>query len=262
MRRASDSRRVLALAFLATLPWCGCGPEPGGESATPPPEPPPMSVFRARYFTPDGEFSAGVAFAAEIPGAGPVLATAHHVFGSAGGFPREVASSELPGYVRRAAFQDAFDPSAGLWAARALAIEGAAPFDENSPAGDVAAFLPREDDAASSATARLAPFALATRTAEPGERVWLAAPVIGLEGRRLHGAVATEISDEGLWIRFDEPEIDLTATSGAPVLNARGEVAGIAVGGTEEVDGVYGLVNPVDRFRDALAAAARARPPE
>ena len=67
----------------------------------------PGFVGRPDFDTRDGEVSAGTCFLVEYPGqAAPLLLTAHHLFGAAGGLKQEVPHDQMPTFARRAAFDD------------------------------------------------------------------------------------------------------------------------------------------------------------
>ena len=71
----------------------------------------------------------------------------------------------------------------------------------------------------------------------------------------MHRAVVNFVSDGELQYRFDESGMDITATSGAPIVNHKGEVVGINIAGGTDGTGFYGFANPVKRFRAVLYQA-------
>ena len=86
-----------------------------------------------------------------------------------------------------------------------------------------------------------------------GDTIWLAARV-GESEARLHQATVVQI--DGDWMFFEyAAELDLAATSGAPVLNAAGEVVGLNLGGGKMPDGKFvGSANPVTALRAHLGS--------
>lgn len=227
-----------------------------GRAATAPAVPDGL-VFRPRFRMRDGEINAGTAFAVNVKGqARPVILTALHLFGPAGGYREQVPAEKLPEAGQGMTLRDAFVKGAApiKLGASVLAIVGSAPFREPSAAGDVAAFW-------APAGAALHPAPLAEKAPGRGEEVWLAAALVegGRPGQRLHRAVVGGKSRFLAYV-FDD-KLELQATSGAPVLNARGEVVGIHVGGTERRGRTVGVATPVDAFRGPLLQACEKSPP-
>jgi hypothetical protein len=70
--------------------------------------------------------------------------------------------------------------------------------------------------------------------------------------------VAIGIDKDGDFLyRFENAAIALLATSGAPVLNAAREVVAINIGAGRYEGQMFGVANPVDRFRNFLESAAK-----
>jgi hypothetical protein len=212
-------------------------------------------LFRPHFSTTQGKFRAGTAFCVRLDGQDePVLLTALHLLGPSGGLPAEVAPLDVPRVVRGVELEDCFDAGKRVPVGNAaLVIAEAARLGKPGKAGDVLAFrVPR--------TASVHAARLAAQGPAQGEKVWLAASVVGgaPPAQRLHEAQATGTTPEGeLVYQFATPGLQLRATSGAPVLNAAGEVVAINLGGYEEGGKVHGIGNPVTQFRPFLEAAAR-----
>ncbi len=258
--------RLLALPLvLAMLPGCQRASAPAPEAKTPaatqqavaaPPTLPEGAVVRPAFDTVAGRFSAGTAFFVTLPGqAQPIGLTAHHLFGPAGGLGRELTGAELGRFVRSVSFTEldggqehASGPMLVL-AAAGHAVE------EGNWTPDLAAFR---------GTASLAPRALrlAEKNATVGEDVWLVAEVLGGRsmGKRLHRARVAISKPELLGYQFEDTTLTLRATSGAPVVNTRGEVVGINLAGGPEGDILWGNANPVENVRAQLTKALAATP--
>lgn len=84
----------------------------------------------------------------------------------------------------------------------------------------------------------------------PGDRVWLVSEVIGSQSL-VHSATVEGIQDGWLIYRFDQP-LELRATSGAPVVDALGEVVAINAGGGDDNGKTFGAGTPVTKFIDRL----------
>ncbi|MBF5043372.1 trypsin-like peptidase domain-containing protein [Aggregicoccus sp. 17bor-14] len=121
---------------------------------------------------------------------------------------------------------------------------GAPPGDNSK---DLAAFIAPE-----SAASRVLP--LATQNPKVGDDVWLVAEVRGGRsvGTHLHRARVVESKRTTLAYTFEDPTLELRATSGAPVVNAKGEVVGVNLGGGHQGDSLYGVAHPVQSVRAHL----------
>jgi len=202
-------------------------------------------ALRPTFETTDGEYSAGTAFPVTLPGRDtPVILTAIHLFGTSGGLQREIPSAQLGQFVQRVHLMNAFGDERVGTATRNILISDAAPMGKPSAAGDIAAF---EGDPGLNVTA----LSLASRVPASGYPVWLVADVRNRPGQRLHRAwVRSNLGGE-LEYAFDE-QLELQATSGAPVLDQNGDIVGIQLGGYERGITTIGIANPVDVFRQYL----------
>lgn len=223
------------------------------EDTVGPPTVPDRFVFRPTFVTSRGTASAGTAFITMLPAqATPVAVTAIHLLGPAGGLDQDVPGVEVPEVIRQVVLQECYDTDLELdVGGKALSIPSAAPLNSPSEAGDIAAFW-----VVSSSLVSALP--LAESDPVVGERVWLAGPVIGGAPRdqRLHSARVLMFEKQNVYYQYDNPQLELRATSGAPVLNAKGEVIAINLGGGELEGNVIGVGNPVGRFRSHLLRAA------
>ena len=220
-----------------------------------PPLVPDHFLFRPDIVTTRGMAYAGTACVAEVPGVGrPILLTALHIFGPAGGMEAPIAAKDLPAAIKRVTLRGLFDKSEVVEAGdEALSLPDAAPFPTPSKAGDIAAFL-------ATTGARLTPRPLAARTPQAEERVWLAASLLGgaPASRRLHAAVVKERDANGLvYYVFEDPELQLRATSGAPILDAAGEIVAIQVAAGKIERTHFGVATPVAKFLPSLKAALK-----
>ena len=212
-------------------------------------------VFRPTFATDHGEVAAGTAFAIQLPGYDEaIMLTALHLFGPAGGLEKDIPSERLGGAVRSISLEGCFNPERkAAFKARTLMIEDSKPHPERSPAGDIAAFwIPSETP--------IHALKLAPTPPAVGERVFLAAQVLigASEEQRIHPATVFDVdhSKMGFVYEFDNPDIHIVATSGAPVLNQKGEVVAINLGGGKHENRSFGFGNPVTAFHLFLQTAA------
>lgn len=247
--------RPLLLAALALLPLVAVAGTPAPAAPPVAPEIAAGSVLRPVFTLADGKtFEAGTAFAADLAGETVVL-TAHHLFGPVGGLPVQIGADELTGAVKRARFVDAWSKEKVGTDTTPVRVPGAHVMAQDA-VGDLALFrLPASFDRISSGTQ--VPFhALTLAAADPklGDPVWLAASVIGSDAR-LHAAKVVEVKPTFLFIEYAGAPLDLTATSGAPIVNARGEVVGINLGGGLDNGKTIGAAGPVSSIRKNLTEA-------
>ena len=209
-------------------------------------------VVRPEFLVQGQPLAAGTAFAAKWEGeARPILLTALHLFGPAGGLNFALAGEQLPGAVASVTLRDlATDAEIGRGGS-AILLRGCYPLGRDA-AGDVAAFWLTPD-------VRLSPVPLARELPNSGHRVWLAGQTIDAPNapQQLFAATVSEANQTRLVYVFDR-RIELQATSGAPVVNAAGELVGIHLGGGEQLGKSMGIANPVTSIREKLGSALRA----
>ena len=219
---------------------------------------PAAAVFNPTFTTARGEIRAGKAFFAQLPACpGVTLVSALHLFGPAGGIGVQLRPEEIGGTVRRIVLSNIGSGAGEEFAAVSRTPPGATPCCQGdavaSGVGDVAAFsAPARRDIA---------LPVSGTPVKRGDKVYVITSIAGVaKGERTRfeavargmerGYLAYDILDAGYAVR---------ATSGAPVLNAAGEVVAINLGGGS-ADGsgrMYGIGNPATAWRDALAASCK-----
>jgi hypothetical protein len=232
-------------------------------AAEPPPTLPTCAVVRP-LFTIDGRnVAAGTMFATKIDDT-LVLVTAHQLFGPVAGLPSQIAAGDLPAHVTALSARDALTNAVCGRSQRTLVIADAAPMDKTQSERDVAAFVPAEvagfDSISLGAGTGFAALPLATNAPSEGDQVWLAASVQGRTGL-LHPATIVAVDQGALYYTFDDPKIDLTATNGAPVVDAAGAVVGMALGSGTMPDGLLvGNANGAESLKKRISTALAAKP--
>lgn len=212
-----------------------------GLAATPPPPPSPArlaSVFRPTLRTRIGDTEAGTAFLATAPDGSPVVITARHLFGAAGGLSKELSGKLMRSKVKSMDLRpmSAEHGTAGV-ANKAMVLPTGEPGD--ACGYDVAVFakLSGTDGEA---------LPLATSGAAMGEELWV---LSGTDGGAMLSAM---VGSEGGCIYYEfEREQELQATSGAPVLNAKGEVVAVHLGGGQDGMTTFGRAIPIEVVRRA-----------
>lgn len=190
-------------------------------------------------------YSAGTAVAVRLqPGASPILLTAQHLFGPAGGLEAPVAPGDVDRHISSVLLVP-FGGRAPVATARDSLRTTGAPLSEesNDVSGDVAAFKLAPG-------ARVNALELAPANPGLGEWVWLVGDVFDHEPQtqRLFPGRAMLVSDGQALVKFEE-SFPLRAFSGAPLINAKKQVVGLLIGGTTGA----AVVNPAGSIRKRLA---------
>jgi len=225
---------IIILVILSILMMTSCSS--GIEKAATTPILAENSILKPKFELKDKTFEAGTAFAIELEDEKVSLVlTAYHLFGESGGLEEEIPASVLPEVFKKATFKEAYNDTPCGECEKVLKIEDA---DTNPNVDkDIVAIYFGEKLKAN----RLK---LSSKLPRKGETVWLAAPtMLGVEPK-LHKATVKLASDKMLYFEYEEKDIILMATSGAPIVNASGEVVGLNIGGGEQEGKTIGVANP------------------
>ncbi|HEU5133718.1 MAG TPA: trypsin-like peptidase domain-containing protein [Steroidobacteraceae bacterium] len=209
----------------------------GAAAMAEPPKAVVDSICRPTFELKDQSLSAGTAFLMETGTEKQplVLVTAHHLLGPMGGLPAEVAWNDVPKSVKRASCKSIAAP-AQSWTGAPLAIPGAASFNNQTKDGlrDIALLTVQAKPAAR-------PLKLAPAQPKLGDTVWLVAQLVSgaPQDKLLFKAKVVKVQDLALNYLIDDPQgtFDLRATSGAPVVNERGEVIAVNIAGSRVAGG-------------------------
>ena len=256
----------LALLFVFAVGLSsGCRNSEDTFDQTPPPSPnlpgapliPEMSVLRPYFQTTLGNVDVGsaigTAFAVEQPGSdSPIVLTALSILGPASGLTRQARTAELSDVYKSCTFGSAFGGFDGVISATGfIGIPESAPFDVPSQAGDILAItLPNKT--------RVRTFKLSNVPLVKGETIWMSAAIfVGAPpSQRQHAAIVTGEDVNGNVIyEFGDRSITHQGTVGAPILNMKGEVVAIHLGGTKSNGKLTGFANPASRFLKNLETA-------
>ena len=72
---------------------------------------------------------------------------------------------------------------------------------------------------------------------------------------KLHKAKVISASDKSLIFEYEQSDIVLNATSGAPIINSSGEVVGLNIGGGERLGVMNGIANPCTSIKKMIKKA-------
>ena len=208
-------------------------------------------VFKPTFITGNDSFTAGTAFVCEtVDGKQQLLLTAQHLFGTAGGFESEIPWDKLNDAVKLTVGVSMDNYEVSILSKRALLIQGAHALDDKTLANDIAAFV--LDSNKSRPTLKLA-------KAEPkkGDRLWLYGRQRGADKLEFYPCKVVSSDSRELDYEFDSKNIKMAGTSGAPVLNADGEVVAINIGGSEQKGKLIGYGNPLLSIESHLEKALK-----
>ena len=236
------TKQILASLFGVVLCAGAPAPSPNAPTAA------QSSICRPEFRVGDAQYSAGTSFLLKVDGADhPLLVTATHLFGPDGGLDAQIPWNELPSKAQMV--KCTTYGSGETWHADApLAIPGAHPGVDETAMLDVAAFP------FSGSTTQPA-LRLASRQPAVGDSVWLVSEIIAepKQAGLLHHAVVAEITKSYLLIVYDHP-LGATATSGAPIVDARGDVVGVNFGGGVSKGRMLGVATSGAALTKALSA--------
>ena len=165
-----------------------------------------------------------------------------------GGLGRNISAEELPKVFKSVTATSADDHAVSVKSETLLPLPDARVFDQEGYAHDLAAFVVTD-------AGKAGILELAGEPPKKGEAVWLAAEVVGSTAR-LHRAHIEGIAAHGMMYSFDD-KLQLRATSGAPVVDAKGRVVGINLAGGESGGKLMGAGGAVTSIRTMLAAATK-----
>lgn len=217
-----------------------------------PPTPPKNLAVRPYVLLKDGrKIEAGTAFGATLDGGKPILLSALHLFGDAGGLQSDIPPDSLPDLVQEVGLFDMeYGQKLGS-AGKGLLRDGYPLREEGSIdcSGDLVAFeLP------AGTSVGYAP--IAAQNPEVGERVW----VVGKEYKQpgatanLYAGTVVEVLSTDIAVEEDIP-FDGRGFSGGPVVNAKGELVGMVIGSDNKSGKRYSILNPIEAIRRRLKAA-------
>ncbi|MDA7905165.1 serine protease, partial [Rhodopirellula sp.] len=206
------------------------------------------TLFHPRFGTSEGEVNAGTAFAAKLTGKSQILiVSALHLFGPAGGLKTNIQADKLTTAWKKLVVEDCKSQNYfGEIQMQPINLSGARPHPQKSAIGDIAACTVTD------ATAIKA-LPLSQRIPSNGERVWL---VSKLPGSRelLHPATVERLDDGWLLYSFPDRSINLQSTSGAPIIDHKGQVVAVNASNAIKDGKTIGYGTPVVNFYPTLAA--------
>jgi hypothetical protein len=222
--------RFRALMLIAlTLPLSSLAEKAAPGAA---PEQAAASICNPSFELAEGPNDAGTAFvlASPLGKNKKLLMTAHHLFGPDGGVEPQISWQDLPDAVSGVTCQSAQAPVWRVTGGRPFAVKDAKSYAEEGPKRDLAVF------AVETAVAALP---LAAADPKVGDVVWLVARARSgaVPKQLLHKARVVGVSSDQLIYAYENKALGLSGSSGAPVVNALGQVVAVNFGGGESAKG-------------------------
>lgn len=232
------SRRV-CLGLIASLPAVARAHARPSDATT-------AAVYQPSYIKGTTRVASGKGFTV-THGGRILMLTAQHIFGPAGGFDREYAFADLGRLFDVMEARSLSDPGRILRSSRMLDVGGKAVSDWDDVRNDLAVFAIEPQPTGTTT------LPLVGALPKPGETVWMLSQAAG-KPELVHQATIALASERIVQYAFAEA-IDLRGTSGAPVVNQKGEVVAINLGSGKNGDQVYGLGGSSIGIRAKLASA-------
>lgn len=205
-------------------------------------------LYRPTFITTRGQVKAGTAFAANVPGRdGTLIVSALQLLCTTGGLSTDIPPSSVTQQWTGLTLKDILntDPASDV-AMRPVTFSKSAPFPDASLHGDIIVC-----ELTGSDRLQKTALPLLSRSLQVGEQVWLLADVTGTSSL-FHAAVISSIEDGWVVYTFDENNLQLQATNGAPIIDRSGSVVAVNAAGGEDQGKTFGVGTPVAKFYDYL----------
>ncbi|MCW8880433.1 MAG: trypsin-like peptidase domain-containing protein [Kangiellaceae bacterium] len=192
-------------------------------------------LYRPTFEVSDGVASAGTAFVIKHDKKYYAV-SAQHLIGTAGGLKKDYLGKDMANVFKKVTYDPVYSGYKTLSSTSFVPIENAAPLSDKTTKHDI--FISQVD------TLDSTPLTLAENSPKVGDRVMLYA-VVANSDEVMHSATVARVNEDEFAYIFDDKNINLRATSGAPVINSKYQVVGINLAGGETNDGkVVGWANP------------------
>ena len=235
---------VFAVSLIAVTGTRIQAAEPSS-TATPPvslvaPSYPKDFVGGPEFTTTGGKQSAGTASVIKIKGeTQSYIVSARHLLGPMGGFKNQTPAKDVPQFVKNITIKSfsggskRYDVTGLLVQTNRLKADGGEPIDDMS--------IYKNHDTMTQSQA----VALADEIPSVGTPVWVVAHVRGgVPNGQIMQSGKVRWNSKWIIIQFDNDGIITAGASGAPVLNAAGEVIGVYSGHSQQDGHILGFIIP------------------
>ncbi len=205
-------------------------------------------LYRPIFETSKGSANAGTAFIIKYK-TQYYAVSAQHLIGTAGGLERDFNGTELVSIFKSVTLKPIFSGYKTIISKTLVNIPKAEAISDATARHDI--FIAPLGDSIDSGIDST-PLTLSNNNPKPGDKVFLYSAVANSKSL-LHKATVSQKTKNMLVYIFDDKNINLRATSGAPVLNQNFQVIGINLAGGNTNDGaVIGFANPAQSIADHL----------
>ncbi|MGJ8654906.1 MAG: leucine-rich repeat domain-containing protein [Akkermansiaceae bacterium] len=200
--------------------------------------PVPKCVYKPTFMTGYDSFTGGTAFICENPvGQGKIMVTAMHLFGPACGLEEQYSAEEIPKNFIAVTGLSMSNNKSFVTSVEPMMVVGSNVDDEDGSSGDIAAYqLPLGSKAESLKLSDIPP--------KIGDVVYLFGRQRGRADLQSIKAVVESVSEEEIVYWYASNKLNMAGTSGAPVINSKGEVVALNTAGGEQDGKLYGFGNP------------------
>lgn len=224
MKRTITGFGVLILIFLITFVYA----EGDGKGPV---------LYTPLFEVVEGSAEAGTAFAIKHNGKYYIV-SAQHLIGTAGGLTKDYLGRDMTSIFKKATFSPIYSGYKNIESSTFILIKNAEPISDSTAKNDI--FIAPIESLDST------PLTLANKRSVKGDRVTLYSRVASSDETMHKATVARSSNDELVYV-YDDENINLRATSGAPILNESYQVVGINLAGGDTPDGrVVGWANPYE----------------
>ncbi|RPI74487.1 MAG: DUF2628 domain-containing protein [Desulfobacteraceae bacterium] len=207
------------------------------------------AVLKPVFSTDFGNIQVGTAFITHLPEKNQyVLVTAHSLFGSRGGFPKDYNWDELATDIRTVKATSIGNPSKMVLTSSWLSIPGAGFSKIYDGSLDLAALYLISDFGMGS-------LPLSQTLPKKGEKVWLITEMPARGKQFRFAAVIVEVNQDLVQYVFENNQLDPGSVIGAPVLNAESKVVAINTVIILNDHQLIGIGNPAPKARQKLLGA-------
>jgi len=206
------------------------------------------AVLKPTFMSGFDSFSGGTAFVCKIKQVDKnLILTAHHLFGPACGLEEEFKWDELASVFKVMTGLSMSDPKYHVTSSKLISIPGAKGIDEKGYNKDIAAWLAPEQP-------NLSYLTMSEKAAKKDDIVYLYGRERGKKQLGLYKATVLKSTETEFEYQFEKKGLSLGGTSGAPILNSKGFVVAINIGGYEESGKTIGIGNPLPSIIKILRA--------
>jgi hypothetical protein len=209
------------------------------------------SVYNPTFISGEEEYSAGKGFITNFENS-TIFITALHLIGEAGGFQKDYVGDEVSDVVTELVATNIVDNKIKVVSNKVITLKGTEPVSDARLNGDVAAFLIESN---------ILPNTLPLSLSNPKiqDTLFMLSSVYGSD-KKVHKAMVVESNDGYIAYVFEDKTISLRATSGAPLVNLKGEVVAINISGGENQGYLVGYGNPSTGIASHLEHAIQIKP--